>query len=135
MNFDLAQAIIKAFRKAVTLAVQLVKDASISIEGKDQQDTKALLQKCASTTLNSKLVSDLPWHAADRPRLQPLGRLPPVDIHIDLTLKALHWRDHSRNLAQWSNDQPALVAFILLAWRMPSLLPLQALRVCMSRRR
>ena len=51
------QAIIKAFRKAVTLAVQLVKDASISIEGKDGQDKKAMLRKCASTTLNSKLVN------------------------------------------------------------------------------
>ena len=51
------QAIIKAFRKAVTLAVQLVKDASVSIEGKDPEDKKALLQKCASTTLNSKLAS------------------------------------------------------------------------------
>ncbi|CAL5229846.1 g13255 [Coccomyxa viridis] len=51
------QAIIKAFRKAVTLAVQLVKEASVGIEGKDAEDKKALLQKCASTTLNSKLVS------------------------------------------------------------------------------
>lgn len=51
------QAIIKAFRKAVTLAVQLVKDASVSIEGKDPEDKKQLLQKCASTTLNSKLAS------------------------------------------------------------------------------
>lgn len=59
----------------MTLAVQLVKDASISIEGKDQQDKKALLQKCASTTLNSKLVSCLPWHAADLPRVQLFGRL------------------------------------------------------------
>lgn len=39
------------------LAVQLVKDASVSIEGKDPEDKKALLRKCASTTLNSKLAS------------------------------------------------------------------------------
>ena len=51
------QAIITEFRKAVTLAVKLVKDASVSIEGKDPEDKKALLQKCASTTLNSKLVN------------------------------------------------------------------------------
>ena len=55
--FLFGQAIIKAFRKAVALAVQLVKDASVSIEGKDPEDKKALLRKCASTTLNSKLVS------------------------------------------------------------------------------
>ncbi len=57
----LGQAIIKAFRKAVTLAVQLVKDASVGIEGKDAEDKKALLQKCASTTLNSKLASHSPF--------------------------------------------------------------------------
>ncbi len=55
------QAIIKAFRKAVTLAVQLVKEASVGIEGKDAEDKKALLQKCASTTLNSKLASPSPF--------------------------------------------------------------------------
>ena len=65
----------------MTLAVQLVKDASISIEGKDQQDKKALLQKCASTTLNSKLVGFLPWRAADLPRVQLFGRLPTSRIH------------------------------------------------------
>lgn len=54
------QAIIKAFRKAAMLAVQLVKDASVSIEGKDPEDKKALLRKCAETTLNSKLASPAP---------------------------------------------------------------------------
>ena len=67
----------------MTLAVQLVKDASISIEGKDQQDKKALLQKCASTTLNSKLVSVLAWHAANFPRVALISGLPPFDVHID----------------------------------------------------
>ena len=60
------QAIIKAFRKAVTLAVQLVRDAAVSIEGKDAEDKKALLRKCASTTLNSKLA---------RPSLIPRGAI------------------------------------------------------------
>ena len=41
----------------MALAVQLVRDASVSIEGKDPEDKKVLLRKCASTTLNSKLVS------------------------------------------------------------------------------
>lgn len=53
------QAIIKAFRAAATLAVQQVKDSSISIAGKDEEEKKQMLQKCASTTLNSKLVSAL----------------------------------------------------------------------------
>ena len=54
------QAIIKAFRSAATLAVQHVKDASISIAGKDEQEKREMLQKCASTTLNSKLVGPPP---------------------------------------------------------------------------
>lgn len=67
------QAIIKAFRKAATLAVQLVKDASVSIEGKDPEDKKALLRKCAETTLNSKLASPAPAPLACDPWLK--GRM------------------------------------------------------------
>lgn len=67
------QAIIKAFRKAATLAVQLVKDASVSIEGKDPEDKKALLRKCAETTLNSKLASPAPAPLAWDPWLK--GRM------------------------------------------------------------
>ncbi|EIE21118.1 T-complex protein, eta subunit [Coccomyxa subellipsoidea C-169] len=51
------RAIIKAFRSAANLAVQQVKDSSISIAGKDEEEKRDMLQKCASTTLNSKLVS------------------------------------------------------------------------------
>lgn len=54
------QAIIKAFRSAATLAVQQVKDSSISIAGKDEEEKRDMLQKCASTTLNSKLVGPSP---------------------------------------------------------------------------
>lgn len=54
------QAIIKAFRSAATLAVQHVKDSSISIAGKDEEEKRDMLQKCASTTLNSKLVGPSP---------------------------------------------------------------------------
>lgn len=61
------QAIIKAFRSAANLAVQQVKDSSISIAGKDEEEKRDMLQKCASTTLNSKLVSLLKHHCTAMP--------------------------------------------------------------------
>jgi len=50
------QNIIKAFRAACDLAVAHVKELAISIEGKDEADKRSLLEKCAQTTLSSKLV-------------------------------------------------------------------------------
>jgi T-complex protein 1 subunit eta len=47
--------LIKAFRIASALAVQRVRDLSVSLKG-DLEEKKSLLKKCASTTLNSKLV-------------------------------------------------------------------------------
>lgn len=52
------QAIIRAFRSAGALAVQHVRDAAVSIGGKDPVELRSLLQKCAATSLNSKLVRD-----------------------------------------------------------------------------
>ena len=51
------QNIIKAYRDAALIAVQRVKDLSISIATKDIEERNELLRKCASTSLNSKLVS------------------------------------------------------------------------------
>ncbi|GAQ83223.1 TCP-1/cpn60 chaperonin family protein [Klebsormidium nitens] len=50
------QLIIRAFRTAAHLAVLKTKELAISIEGKDREDRNQLLQKCAATTLNSKLI-------------------------------------------------------------------------------
>lgn len=50
------QNIIKSYRLASQLAVQRVRDLSVSLEGKADEEKKDLLRKCASTTLNSKLV-------------------------------------------------------------------------------
>ena len=41
---------------ASQLAVDKVRDMSISLEGKGDDEKKDLLKKCAMTTLNSKLV-------------------------------------------------------------------------------
>ena len=53
------QNIIKAFRMASALAVQKVRDLSISLAGTSDEEMKDLLKKCAMTTLNSKLVRRL----------------------------------------------------------------------------
>jgi hypothetical protein len=50
------QAIIRAFRAAGALAVQHVRSAAVTIGGKDRAELRSLLQKCAATSLNSKLV-------------------------------------------------------------------------------
>lgn len=50
------QLIIRAFRTAVNLVVRKVKELAVSIEGKSMEEKKSLLEKCASTTLSSKLV-------------------------------------------------------------------------------
>ncbi|KAK9840343.1 hypothetical protein WJX74_007905 [Apatococcus lobatus] len=51
------QVIIRAFRQAGQLAVAQVKTLAVSIAGKDEEETKDLLRKCASTAMNSKLIS------------------------------------------------------------------------------
>lgn len=51
------QSLIRSFRQAGQLAVQKVKDLSISIEGKSAEEKADMLKKCAMTSLNSKLVS------------------------------------------------------------------------------
>ncbi|CAM6086288.1 unnamed protein product [Calypogeia fissa] len=50
------QLIIRSFRAAADLAVKKVKELAVSIEGKSPEEKKSLLEKCAATTLSSKLV-------------------------------------------------------------------------------
>eukprot|EP00193_Tetraselmis_chui_P016036 CAMPEP_0177794714 /NCGR_PEP_ID=MMETSP0491_2-20121128/25801_1 /TAXON_ID=63592 /ORGANISM="Tetraselmis chuii, Strain PLY429" /LENGTH=547 /DNA_ID=CAMNT_0019317405 /DNA_START=143 /DNA_END=1782 /DNA_ORIENTATION=- len=49
--------IIKAFRQAAIMASNHVKELAVSIAAKDVNERNEMLQKCASTSLNSKLVS------------------------------------------------------------------------------
>lgn len=52
------QAIIRAFRQAADIAVKHVRDLSVDIgTGKSREESASLLQRCAATSLNSKLVS------------------------------------------------------------------------------
>ncbi len=51
------QGIIRSFRQAAQLAVARVRELAVDIGGKDVEECKQLLEKCAQTSLNSKLVS------------------------------------------------------------------------------
>lgn len=51
------QTIIKSFRKASQLAIDHIKSIAVRIEKKDDGQHRALLEKCAMTTLNSKLIA------------------------------------------------------------------------------
>lgn len=53
------QSIIRAYRAACQLAIDKVQALSISLEGKSDAEKRELLVKCASTSLNSKLVRGL----------------------------------------------------------------------------
>lgn len=50
------QSIIRSYRQACALAVSKVKELSVSLEGKSDEEKRDLLVKCAATSLNSKLV-------------------------------------------------------------------------------
>ena len=51
------QLLIRSFRAASVIATDFVRSLSISIARESDAERKALLRKCAETTLNSKLVS------------------------------------------------------------------------------
>ena len=79
------QVIIRAFRQAGQLAVAQVKALAVSIAGKDEEETKDLLRKCASTAMNSKLVRMsqcrhgplCQWQSAHARQLQAAKSQPP----------------------------------------------------------
>lgn len=51
------RTIIRAYRKAAVLAVEHIRSIAVDIHGKDPAETRTLLQRCASTSLNSKLIA------------------------------------------------------------------------------
>jgi len=51
------QIIIKAYRAASALAIKHIRELSVSVPKSDQAEFRALLEKCAATTLSSKLVA------------------------------------------------------------------------------
>uniref|UniRef100_A0A8C6M332 T-complex protein 1 subunit eta n=1 Tax=Nothobranchius furzeri TaxID=105023 RepID=A0A8C6M332_NOTFU len=50
------QTIIRAFRTATNLAVSKIKEIAVSVK-KDDKEQRQLLEKCAATALNSKLIA------------------------------------------------------------------------------
>mmetsp|Transcript_50562 Transcript_50562/g.120353 ORF Transcript_50562/g.120353 Transcript_50562/m.120353 type:complete len:562 (-) Transcript_50562:93-1778(-) len=51
------QVLIKCYRDASRLAIEKLKEWAIDISGKNAEEKRELLIKCAATTLNSKLIS------------------------------------------------------------------------------
>ncbi len=51
------RVIIRAYRRAAALAVARVKELAVDIHGKDPAEHRLLLQRCAATSLNSKLIA------------------------------------------------------------------------------
>lgn len=49
------QIIIRSFRLAASLAIQELKRIAVTLDKNDPEKLRELLQKCASTTLNSKV--------------------------------------------------------------------------------
>mmetsp|Transcript_36901 Transcript_36901/g.88856 ORF Transcript_36901/g.88856 Transcript_36901/m.88856 type:complete len:563 (-) Transcript_36901:185-1873(-) len=52
------QTIMKGYRRALQLVLEKLKDISVNLSDKSEEEKRAMLVKCAETTLNSKLVSD-----------------------------------------------------------------------------
>lgn len=51
------RVIVRSYRKAASLAVGRIRELAVDIHGKDAAERKVLLQRCASTSLNSKLIA------------------------------------------------------------------------------
>uniref|UniRef100_A0A6T6L5U2 T-complex protein 1 subunit eta n=1 Tax=Timspurckia oligopyrenoides TaxID=708627 RepID=A0A6T6L5U2_9RHOD len=51
------RVLIKAYRTACTLALARIRELAVDIRGKDEEEHRTMLQKCAATALNSKLIS------------------------------------------------------------------------------
>uniref|UniRef100_A0A667ZWX4 T-complex protein 1 subunit eta n=1 Tax=Myripristis murdjan TaxID=586833 RepID=A0A667ZWX4_9TELE len=51
------QTIIRAFRIATGLAVKKIKEISVTVKKDNKQEQRQLLEKCAATALNSKLIA------------------------------------------------------------------------------
>ncbi|XP_049582766.1 T-complex protein 1 subunit eta [Syngnathus scovelli] len=51
------QTIIRAFRTATNLAVDKIKEIAVPVKKDDKREQRQLLEKCAATALNSKLIA------------------------------------------------------------------------------
>merc|ERR1712136_430735 len=51
------QIIIRAYRKATALAIEKIREIQVTIKRDDPAEQRAMLEKCAATALNSKLIA------------------------------------------------------------------------------
>jgi hypothetical protein len=51
------QIIVKSLRKAAQMSIKRINEISVKITKSDKQEQRQLLEKCAQTTLSSKLVA------------------------------------------------------------------------------
>lgn len=51
-----SQVIVKAYRRACEMALERVREIAVSIKHDDPVELRSLLEKCASTSMNSKLI-------------------------------------------------------------------------------
>lgn len=49
------QVIIRSFRQAVAVAIQRIREIAVTIDKKNPEKLRELLQRCAATTLSSKV--------------------------------------------------------------------------------
>ncbi|XP_067138728.1 T-complex protein 1 subunit eta [Centruroides vittatus] len=52
------QIIIKSFRQALQMSVEMINEISVNIQRDNAEEHRALLEKCAATTLSSKLIAN-----------------------------------------------------------------------------
>ena len=52
-----SQIIIKGYRHALQLCLNRIKEVSVKIGDKSEEEKRELLEKCAQTSLNSKIIS------------------------------------------------------------------------------
>lgn len=60
-----SQIIIKGYRDAAAKCIERIKEISVKIGDKNPDERRELLKKCASTSLNSKIISNYKDFFAD----------------------------------------------------------------------
>jgi T-complex protein 1 subunit eta len=71
------QVIVRAYRQAAAYALAQIKDIAVKVDKADPKEMRSLLEKCAATTLCSKLVAT-----------QKVGGIPCAHTHTHTRARA-----------------------------------------------